>query len=55
MAEDDPSCRGSLNDFKFVDKLGSGSYGDVWLVQRNIDQCMYAMKEINLFGMSRKV
>ncbi len=38
-----------------ADKIGSGSYGVVYKVLRKADRMVYAMKEIDLAGMSRKV
>lgn len=37
-----------------ADKIGSGSYGVVYKVLRKADRMVYAMKEIDLAGMSRK-
>lgn len=37
-----------------MDKIGSGSYGVVYKVLRKADRMVYAMKEIDLAGMSRK-
>ena len=41
--------------FLRADKIGSGSYGVVFKVIRKVDRMVYAMKEIDLQGMSRKV
>lgn len=38
-----------------ADKIGSGSYGIVYKTVRKVDRMVYAMKEIDLAGMSRKV
>ena len=38
-----------------ADKIGSGSYGIVYKALRKVDRMVYAMKEIDLQGMSRKV
>jgi serine/threonine protein kinase len=38
-----------------AEKIGSGSYGVVYKVVRKVDKMIYAMKEIDLQGMSRKV
>jgi NIMA (never in mitosis gene a)-related kinase len=48
-------ARSTLEDFVLKDKLGSGSYGVVYKVIRKIDRQTYALKEIVLNGMSRKV
>lgn len=41
-------------DFVIKEKIGSGSYGVVFKVIRKLDRMPYAMKEIDLQGMSRK-
>jgi NIMA (never in mitosis gene a)-related kinase 1/4/5 len=43
-----------LQDFVIKEKIGSGSYGVVFKVVRKLDRMHYAMKEIDLAGMSRK-
>jgi NIMA (never in mitosis gene a)-related kinase len=43
-----------LQDFIIKEKIGSGSYGVVFKVVRKVDRVTYAMKEIDLAGMSRK-
>jgi serine/threonine protein kinase len=48
-------ARSTLEDFVVRDKLGSGSYGTVYKVVRKLDRQTYALKEIVLNGMSRKV
>jgi len=49
-------CVSQLNlGIIFTDKIGSGSYGVVYKVVRKVDRMVYAMKEIDLHGMSRKV
>ncbi|KAG1671969.1 hypothetical protein FOA52_013341 [Chlamydomonas sp. UWO 241] len=47
-------ARSTFEDFKVMDKIGSGSYGVVFKVLRKADRMVYAMKEIDLAGMSRK-
>jgi hypothetical protein len=43
-----------VQDFIIKEKIGSGSYGIVFKVVRKVDRVTYAMKEIDLAGMSRK-
>jgi NIMA (never in mitosis gene a)-related kinase len=43
-----------MQDFIIKEKIGSGSYGVVFKVVRKVDRVTYAMKEIDLAGMSRK-
>ncbi len=45
---------GPSQDFIIKEKIGSGSYGVVFKVVRKVDRVTYAMKEIDLQGMSRK-
>lgn len=47
-------ARSTYDDFVIRDKLGSGSYGTVWKAIRKVDKQTYAMKEIDLNGMTRK-
>ncbi|GAX78668.1 hypothetical protein CEUSTIGMA_g6106.t1 [Chlamydomonas eustigma] len=47
-------ARSTFEDFKVLEKIGSGSYGVVYKVVRKVDRMIYAMKEIDLQGMSRK-
>ena len=35
-------------DFQKVDRLGRGSFGDVWLVQQRSDGAHFALKDIDL-------
>jgi serine/threonine protein kinase len=49
-----PHTAACLQDFVLKDKIGSGSYGVVFKVIRKVDKQVYAMKEIDLQGMSRK-
>jgi len=48
-------ARSTLDDFVIKDKLGQGSFGCVYKVVRKQDRGIYALKEIDLHGMSRKV
>lgn len=48
-------ARSTYDDFIIKEKIGSGSYGVVFKVVRKVDKHVYAMKEIDLQGMSRKV
>jgi serine/threonine protein kinase len=48
-------ARSTYEDFIMKEKIGSGSYGVVFKVLRKVDKQVYAMKEIDLQGMSRKV
>lgn len=47
-------ARSTYEDFIIKEKIGSGSYGVVFKVVRKVDRVTYAMKEIDLAGMSRK-
>ncbi|EFJ45748.1 NimA-related protein kinase 4 [Volvox carteri f. nagariensis] len=47
-------ARSTYDDFIIKEKIGSGSYGVVFKVIRKVDKHVYAMKEIDLQGMSRK-
>eukprot|EP00199_Chlamydomonas_sp_CCMP681_P000941 CAMPEP_0119104632 /NCGR_PEP_ID=MMETSP1180-20130426/2800_1 /TAXON_ID=3052 ORGANISM="Chlamydomonas cf sp, Strain CCMP681" /NCGR_SAMPLE_ID=MMETSP1180 /ASSEMBLY_ACC=CAM_ASM_000741 /LENGTH=504 /DNA_ID=CAMNT_0007089451 /DNA_START=36 /DNA_END=1546 /DNA_ORIENTATION=+ len=47
-------ARSTYDDFNIKEKIGSGSYGVVFKVVRKVDRMTYAMKEIDLQGMSRK-
>jgi NIMA (never in mitosis gene a)-related kinase len=49
------AARSTFEDFIIKEKIGSGSYGVVFKVIRKVDKQVYAMKEIDLQGMSRKV
>jgi len=46
--------RSTKDDFTFGSKLGSGSYGVVWLAVRKWDKKSYAVKELDLADMGRK-
>jgi NIMA (never in mitosis gene a)-related kinase 1/4/5 len=46
--------RSSLADFKLMGKLGTGTFGVVWKVVRKADSSTYALKEVDLSGLSRK-
>lgn len=43
-----------LADFKFHERLGSGSFGDVYKVRRKIDNNLYVMKQINIRDLTPK-
>jgi serine/threonine protein kinase len=49
------AARSTLADFVLHEKIGAGSYGVVWRVVRKVDKQTYALKEIDLHGMSKKV
>lgn len=44
----------SLGDFTFLDKLGEGSYSQVYKVQRNADNQMYALKKVSMDALSTR-
>jgi NIMA (never in mitosis gene a)-related kinase len=44
----------SLMDFKVLEKLGSGAYSSVYRVERLLDNEIYALKKVNLSGMTPK-
>ena len=44
----------SLSDFKILEKLGSGAYSSVYKVERLLDHDIYALKKVNLTGMTNK-
>uniref|UniRef100_A0A061SER0 non-specific serine/threonine protein kinase n=1 Tax=Tetraselmis sp. GSL018 TaxID=582737 RepID=A0A061SER0_9CHLO len=46
--------RSTKDDFTFGSKIGSGSYGIVWLAVRKWDKKSYAIKEIDLADLGRK-
>jgi hypothetical protein len=50
-----PVARSTLDDFVMRERIGSGSYGVVWRGTRKADGQTYALKEIDLHGMSKKV
>lgn len=49
------STRSKKTDFNFIAKIGVGSYGTVWKAARISDGCLYAIKELNLVGLTLKV
>jgi serine/threonine protein kinase len=50
-----PGVRSTLEDFVFEERVGSGSFGIVWRAVRKQDGLAYAIKEIDLQGLSKKV
>jgi NIMA (never in mitosis gene a)-related kinase len=44
----------SLNDFEFREKLGTGSFGSVYIVKRKENQKIYAMKRVKLINLGEK-
>ena len=44
----------SLNDFEFHEKLGTGSFGSVYIVKRKENQKIYAMKRVKLINLGEK-
>ena len=44
----------SLNDFEFREKLGTGSFGSVYIVKRKENQKIYAMKRVRLINLGEK-
>lgn len=44
----------SINDFEFLKRIGSGSFGECWLVRRKADKKNYVIKQINVLGMTPK-
>ncbi len=47
-------CTSTINDYKIIKKLGKGSYGTVYLVQRKSDGAKFAMKDLNTQQMDKK-
>ncbi|WIA21015.1 hypothetical protein OEZ85_005347 [Tetradesmus obliquus] len=47
-------ARSTLEDFIVKEKIGTGSYGAVYRATRKVDRNTYALKEVDLQGMSRK-
>lgn len=43
-----------INDFEIKQKLGEGSYSQVYKVVRKSDQAVYAMKKVKLFDLKEK-
>ena len=43
-----------LHGYMIEKRIGSGSYGSVYLVRCKKDQQLYAMKKINVFNIKRK-
>ena len=41
-----------INDFIIVQKLGTGSYSEVFKVQRKSDGMVYALKKVSLENLS---
>lgn len=48
-------ARSTYDDFTFQERIGSGSFGIVWRARRKQDAQEYAIKEIDLQGLTKKV
>ncbi len=48
-------ARSTYHDFTFQERIGSGSFGIVWRARRKQDAQEYAIKEIDLQGLTKKV
>ena len=44
----------SLNNFEFLEKLGTGSFDSVYIVKRKENQKIYAMKCLRLINLYKK-
>jgi NIMA (never in mitosis gene a)-related kinase len=44
----------TINDFLIVNKIGTGSYSEVFKVQRKSDGHVYALKKVSLENLSQK-
>ena len=44
----------SINDYEIIKEIGKGSFSNVFLVKKKINQKEYALKKVNLSGMSTK-
>lgn len=44
----------SLSDFEKLSRIGTGSYSNVYKVQRVIDSKEYALKKVKMTGLSSK-
>ena len=44
----------SINDFLIINKIGTGSYSEVYKVQRKSDGHVYALKKVSLANLSQK-
>ena len=56
MVSTEPTPRGvsQLSDFNIVSKLGTGSYSEVYKVQRKSNDQTYALKKVTLENLSQK-
>lgn len=43
----------SFSDFEIIKKLGRGSYGEVFVVRRKIDNNVYCLKQIHIGQLSK--